>query len=260
MPASPLQLPTAAEPGPGGVFSCPHAFASSASAAGAGPLQWRRRTAAARAGPHTEEDHDGGSSTSSSSSLPRLSRLSVGVGPVNANIAKIRKHLGTLRRRYISIWQLVLLAGLMQAVRTCVHACMHVYFQVYSPACCWHARMRNLAHASIHVHAQCMYVHRLRGRSLCTAPYAGAAALRQPHAGRADVRRALRLGIRQPGRRALRAHIHLHMHMYMHMLMHIYIAPLAPKVGTIQAPEAALPSLAPEAATARTRDCSRLHL
>ena len=31
-------------------------------------------------------------------------------------IAEIRKHLGTLRQRYISIWQLVLLAGLMQAL------------------------------------------------------------------------------------------------------------------------------------------------
>ena len=40
----------------------------------------------------------------------------MGVGPVNAKIAEIRKHLGTLRQRYISIWQLVLLAGLMQAL------------------------------------------------------------------------------------------------------------------------------------------------
>ena len=117
MPASPIFLPTVAEPGPGGVFSCPHALAASASAAG--PMQRRRRPGAPRAGPgqHADEDDDGGSSTSSSSSLPRLSRLSVGVGPVNANIAKIRKHLGTLRRRYISIWQLVLLAGLMQVLQ-----------------------------------------------------------------------------------------------------------------------------------------------
>lgn len=121
--ASPLFLPTMS-PGPGGVFSCPHALAASASASATatGPMQRRRRPAARRAEPSQgpgqseDEDDDGGSDTSSSSSLPRLSRLSVGVGPVNAKIAEIRKHLGTLRQRYISIWQLVLLAGLMQAL------------------------------------------------------------------------------------------------------------------------------------------------
>ena len=70
----------------------------------------RRRTSS-----HHDDDSDGESS-SSSASLPRFSRLSLGVGPVNANITKIRKHLGTLRRRYISIWQLVLVAVLLQGV------------------------------------------------------------------------------------------------------------------------------------------------
>ena len=121
--ASPLFLPTMS-PGPGGVFSCPHALAASASASASatGPMQRRRRPAARRAeagqgpGQSEDEDDDGGSDTSSSTGSTRLSRLSVGVGPVNAKIAEIRKHLGTLRQRYISIWQLVLLAGLMQAL------------------------------------------------------------------------------------------------------------------------------------------------
>ena len=41
-----------------------------------------------------------------------VSRLSVGVGPVNAKIAEIRKHLGTLRQRHISILGLGLRLGL----------------------------------------------------------------------------------------------------------------------------------------------------
>ena len=99
---SPLLLPTMS-PGPGGVFSCPHALAASASAAGAasaaGRLQRRRRPAARRAGAaqgpgqgpgqSEDDDDDGGSDTSSSSSVPRLSRLSVGVGPYISPISPL---------------------------------------------------------------------------------------------------------------------------------------------------------------------------
>ena len=42
--------------------------------------------------------------------------LSLGEGPVNANLAQLRKYLRAMRGRYISIWQLAIIAALLQGV------------------------------------------------------------------------------------------------------------------------------------------------
>ena len=42
--------------------------------------------------------------------------LSLGQGPVNANLVQLRKYLRTMRGRYISIWQLAIIAVLLQVV------------------------------------------------------------------------------------------------------------------------------------------------